>query len=70
MNDIGLVVVAKNYLQDMRDNCWDSLLNKVHSFCSSHKIKVLNMEDKKVVKWSECVAHGITNQHYYQVNLF
>ncbi|KAJ3698945.1 hypothetical protein LUZ61_002650 [Rhynchospora tenuis] len=70
INAIDLVMVAKNRLQDMRDNGWGSLLGEVHSFCVKHNIDVLNMEAEKVLKRSECAASGMTNGHYYRIDLF
>ncbi|KAJ1703417.1 hypothetical protein LUZ63_003196 [Rhynchospora breviuscula] len=70
INAVDLVVVAKLRLQNMRDNGWNSLLDEVHSFCSKHKIDVLNMEDEKVAKRSERAIQGMKNDHYYRIDLF
>jgi pterin-4a-carbinolamine dehydratase len=70
MNAIALVAVVKNRLQDMRDNGWDLLMNKVKIFCDAHDIEVLKMEDKKVAKRSERAINGMTNEHYYRIDFF
>ncbi|XP_073036569.1 uncharacterized protein [Primulina eburnea] len=58
----------------MRDDGWDSFLEKVHRFCEQHYIDVLKMDDT-FTRWA---LHGhphrnppeVTNLHHYRVDLF
>ena len=44
-----LVKVSKQRLQVMRDDKWISLLTEVFSFCTTHDIPILNMDEIFVV---------------------
>ena len=46
---MDLVKVSKQRLQVMRDNKWISLLTEVFSFCITHDIPILNMDEIFVV---------------------
>ena len=43
LNAMNLVSSTKNLIQDLRDNGWDRLLNKVISFCQKNEIKIPDM---------------------------
>ncbi|KAJ1688887.1 hypothetical protein LUZ63_013042 [Rhynchospora breviuscula] len=47
----------------------DDIMENADDDCQ-HKIDVLNMAHKKVTKRSERGSDGMTNQHYYRVELF
>ena len=49
VNAIDLVKVSKQRLQVMRDDEWISLLTEVSSFCTTHDIPILNMDEIFVV---------------------
>ena len=46
---MDLVKVSKQRLQVMRDDEWKSLLTEVSSFCTTHDISILNMDEIFVV---------------------
>ena len=71
VNAMKLVRMSKEQLQIMRENGWSSLLDEVSTFCGINKIVVLNMNDIFVARGrSRHKAHGMTNLHYYCVELF
>ena len=49
INAMDLVKVSKQRLQVMRDDKWISLLTEVFSFCTTHDIPILNMDEIFVV---------------------
>ena len=49
INAMDLVKVSKQRLQVMREDGWKSLLTKVTSFCTTHNISILNMDETFVV---------------------
>ena len=69
VNAMCLVNFAKDYLQDMRDNGWESLFKEVCLFCVKHDIEIPKMEDRYAGK-PKRQATNITNLHYYRVELF
>ena len=46
---MDLVKVYKQRLQVMRDDKWISLLTEVSSFCTTHDISILNMDEIFVI---------------------
>ena len=46
---MNLVKVSKQRLQVMRDDEWKYLLAEVSSFCTTHDISILNMDETFVV---------------------
>ena len=55
----------------MRDDEWKSLLTEVSSFCTTHDISILNMDEIFVV--SGRLRHNTqqnTSLHHYRVELF
>ncbi|XP_075495869.1 uncharacterized protein LOC142533113 [Primulina tabacum] len=74
VNAMDLVQICKHRLQKMRDDGWDSFLEKVHRFCEQHYINVLKMDDK-FTRWAPCGRPHrnppeVTNLHHYSVDLF
>ena len=49
VNVMDLVKVSKQRLQVMREDEWESLLTEVSSFCTTHDISILNMNETFVV---------------------
>ncbi|GAV83124.1 LOW QUALITY PROTEIN: hypothetical protein CFOL_v3_26575, partial [Cephalotus follicularis] len=69
VNAMRLVNIS-NRLKDMRENCWDSLLDEV-SFCNEQNIIVLNMDDMWVPQGrSRRRVQGLTNSNYYYIEVF
>ena len=68
---MNLVHVSKQRLQVMREDEWNSLLNEVFSFCTTHDISILNMDEIFVVSGrSQRNTQQKKNLHYYCVELF
>ena len=71
VNDMDLVKVSKQRLQVMRDDKWKSLLTEVSSFCTTHDISILNMDEIFVVNGRpRRNTQQNTNLHHYRVELF
>ena len=71
VNAMDLVKVSMQRLEVMRDNEWISFLIKVSSFCTTHDISILNMDEIFVV--SGRPQHNTqqnTNLYHYCVELF
>ncbi|XP_075649879.1 uncharacterized protein LOC142620391 [Castanea sativa] len=63
--------VSKQRLQMMRDDEWTSLLTEVSSFCATHEILILNMDEIFVVSGRpRRNTQQNTNLHHYRVELF
>ncbi|XP_073034891.1 uncharacterized protein [Primulina eburnea] len=74
VNAMDLVQICKHRLQKMRDDGWDSFLEKVHWFCEQHYIDVLKMDDM-FTRWAprgrpHRNPPEVTNLHHYRVDLF
>ena len=68
---MDLVKVSKQRLQVMRDDKWKSLLTEVSSFCTTHDISILNMDEIFVVNGRpRRNTQQNTNLHHYRVELF
>ena len=68
---MDLVKVSKQRLQVMRDDEWMFLLTEMSSFCTTHDIPILNMDEIFVVSGRpQCNTQQNTNLHYYRVELF
>ena len=68
---MNLIKVSKERLQVMRDDEWISLLTEVSSFCTTHDIPILNMDEIFVVSgrlWRNTQQN--TDLHHYRVELF
>ncbi|KAM4071761.1 hypothetical protein ACB094_11G085200 [Castanea mollissima] len=71
VNVMDLVKVSKQRLQVMRDDEWTSLLTEVSSFCATHEIPILNMDEIFVVSGRpRRNTQQNTNLHHYRVELF
>ena len=68
---MDLVKMSKKRLQVMREDEWESLLTEVSSFCTTHDISILNMDETFVVSGrSQRNTQQKTNLHHYHVELF
>jgi hypothetical protein len=67
LNAMTFVKSTKNDLQQLRDNGWESLLEKVYSFCEEHGILKLNMHDEYSNQHNTRQKTNITNLHHYKV---
>ena len=68
---MDLIKVSKQRLQVLRDDEWKSLLTEVSSFCTTHDISILNMDEIFVVSGrSRSNTQQNTNLHHYRVELF
>ncbi|XP_071735708.1 uncharacterized protein [Rutidosis leptorrhynchoides] len=57
VNALSLVSTTKTLIQNLRDQGWQSLLNKVVSYCESNKIEVPKM-------------NNVTVEHHYRIDVF
>ena len=68
---MDLVKVSKQRLQVMRDDEWISLLTEVSSFCITHDIPILNMDEIFAVSGRpRCNNQQNSNLHHCHVELF
>ena len=71
VNAMDFVKVFKQRLQVIKDDKWISLLIEVSSFCTTHDISILNMDDIFVVSgMPRRNTQQNTNLHHYHVELF
>ncbi|XP_018623814.3 uncharacterized protein [Nicotiana tomentosiformis] len=70
-NAILLVEVAKRRLQKLREEEWDSLIDKVSAFCVKYNILIPNFDDLYVNSGrSRCKVADYTILHHYRVDIF
>jgi hypothetical protein len=68
---MGLLEDVKMRLQDMRDNGWTPLFQRVKSFCETNAITVPDMEELIPVRGKSARRnHTVTHFHYYHVEIF
>ena len=68
---MDFVKVSKQRLQVMKDDEWVSLLTEVSSFCTTHDIPILNIDEIFVVSGRpQCYTQQNINLHHYRVELF
>uniref|UniRef100_A0A7N2MB19 TTF-type domain-containing protein n=1 Tax=Quercus lobata TaxID=97700 RepID=A0A7N2MB19_QUELO len=72
LNAMHLVSSTKALIQKFRDDRWDGLLTTVISFCEKHRIDVLDMNARYVVRRGRARNQQdyVTNEHHYRVNIF
>ncbi|XP_076947168.1 uncharacterized protein LOC143619016 [Bidens hawaiensis] len=73
MEAVLLVETTKRKMQDFRENGFNPLLRKIHSFCGKNNIQILNMEEEYINEKghiSKRQRYDFTNQHYYNFNCF
>lgn len=67
----SLILDVKDRLQDMRENGWDPLFNRVKSFCDKNEIKVPKMDKEINAKGTfSRKRQKVTNKHFYHVDIF
>ncbi|XP_016479667.1 uncharacterized protein LOC107800912 [Nicotiana tabacum] len=70
-NAILLVEVAKRRLQKLREEEWDSLIDKVSAFCVKYNILIPNFDDLYVnSRRSRHKVADYTILHHYRVDIF
>jgi len=70
-NVMSLLKTSKERFKMMRENDWESLLEKVSSFCIKHDIDILNMDDEyKLSGRSRRKSQRITNLYHFRYELF
>ncbi|KAK9079744.1 hypothetical protein SSX86_001417 [Deinandra increscens subsp. villosa] len=67
---VKLVGTARRKMQKCREEGFHPLLKKVHSFCESHDIQILDMEKEYVNDRAKRKRYNITTEHYYKFDCF
>ncbi|KAJ9562232.1 hypothetical protein OSB04_007392, partial [Centaurea solstitialis] len=70
LNAISLVQSTKEELQEFRVDGFDSLLEKVISFCNKYEIEVVSMNEDYVNPKSRRQKSNITYRHYFEYDCF
>ena len=73
VNAMTMVDVTKRHLQKLRDDGWDSHMEKVTTFMVKYDIEIPNMEEKYVVPGRRHFRGGrpqVTNLHHFRVEVF
>ncbi|XP_021747713.1 zinc finger MYM-type protein 1-like [Chenopodium quinoa] len=73
VNAMAMVNVTKTNLQELRDEGWDSLMEKILSFTTKYEIKVLDMNATYVVPGRRMFRGkrlGVSNLHHFRVEVF
>ncbi|XP_073024379.1 uncharacterized protein [Primulina eburnea] len=72
LNAMELVSSTKKLLQELRDDKWDDLLEKVKSFCVARNIDVPDFSAQYVDRRGRARRHqgNFTIEHHYRVDLF
>ncbi|KAL9664985.1 hypothetical protein QQ045_020394 [Rhodiola kirilowii] len=68
MNAMSMVTSTKLQLQTIRDHDWNSLMQKVSSFCDKYDIQILNLEEEFVDARRPRRKSGRTNMQHLQVD--
>ncbi|EOA37400.1 hypothetical protein CARUB_v10011287mg [Capsella rubella] len=67
LNAMSLVKSTKQQLYNLRENRWNSVFEKVNSFCENNKTELIIMEEEFVDPKKPRRRSNITNLHHYQV---
>nr|GEW94707.1 hypothetical protein [Tanacetum cinerariifolium] len=71
INALTLVSTTKTLIQALRDGGWESLLDKVVSFCDKYNISVLDMNATcGDIIHSRHKKHDVMVEHHYRVDVF
>ncbi|XP_021754893.1 uncharacterized protein LOC110720191 [Chenopodium quinoa] len=73
VNAMTMEDVTKRHLQELRDDGWDSHMEKVTTFMVKYDIEIPNMEEKYVVPGRRQFRGGrpqVTNLHHFRVEVF
>ncbi|GKB73661.1 zinc finger MYM-type protein 1-like protein [Tanacetum coccineum] len=71
VNALTLVSTMKTLLQELKDDGWESLLDKVVSFCEKYNILVpdMNVTYRDIIQ-SRHKKDNVTVEHHYRVDVF
>nr|GEV00001.1 hypothetical protein [Tanacetum cinerariifolium] len=71
VNALTLVSTTKTLIQELRDDGWKSLLDKVVCFCEKYNIPVpdMNVTYRDIIQ-SRHKKDNVTVEHHYQVDVF
>jgi hypothetical protein len=69
LNAMSCVRGTRNELQNLRENGWNSLMEKVHLFCDEHHIERENMHDEYVNRHAPRKKSNKTNLQHYQIEV-
>ena len=64
------VKLTKKKFQQIRDDGWDSLLEKSHSFCEEYNIPKLDMEEQYIDRHKPRMKTNRTNYEHYKYDCF
>jgi hypothetical protein len=67
LNAISCVKSTRNELQELRENGWDSLLEKAYLFYEQHRTQNVNMHEDYVDRHALRKKTNKTNLQYYQI---
>ncbi|XP_024976271.1 zinc finger MYM-type protein 1-like [Cynara cardunculus var. scolymus] len=67
---IDFIGTTKGQLQMLRENGFDQVLEKCYSFCDKYKIVKLDIAEAYVNTRNSRKMMNITNQHYYNYDIF
>uniref|UniRef100_A0ACD5YK74 Uncharacterized protein n=1 Tax=Avena sativa TaxID=4498 RepID=A0ACD5YK74_AVESA len=67
LNAISCVKSTRNELQKLRENGWDSLLEKAYLFCEEHHIERANMQEDYVDRHAPRKKTNKTNLQHFQI---
>ena len=67
LNAMSCVKSTRNELQKLRENGWDSLLEKAYLFCEEHHIQIDNMHEDYVDRHAPRKKTNKTNLQHYQI---
>jgi hypothetical protein len=70
VNAIGCVKSTRIYLDDLRRDGWEKLLDEVNEFCDLHEIDRVDMESTYIDPQHPRKKIEITNKHHYAVDCF
>ncbi|ESQ50115.1 hypothetical protein EUTSA_v10002275mg [Eutrema salsugineum] len=70
LNAMSLVKSTKQQLYKLRNNGWESFINKVYSFCENYKTELLVMEDEFIDSRKPRTKSNKTIMHHYKVECF
>ena len=65
---VSVINGTKQTLMTLRADGFDTLLKKVNLFCTKYDIEVLKMDEACTARRN--ITVGITNRHYFEINIF
>ena len=67
LNAMSCVKSTRNELQELRENGWDSLIQKTYSFCEEHHIEKADMQEQYINRHKPRQKTNKTNLQHYRV---